>query len=184
MIAADILQRARAWVQSAQTPTQAEIARPQDDEALAVQIAAQIARPCEGLYLHPYLCPAGVPSIGYGATYYQDGRRVTLKDDPITPQEAEQLLIWMLRTVYLPGVRRLCPHVTDPGQLGALIDFAYNLGVGRLQTSTLRKRVNANAWHQVPTELRKWVMAAGKKLRGLVSRREAEIAFLPPVKTA
>lgn len=146
---------------------------------MAVQVAAILCRKFEGLYLHPYLCPAGVPTIGYGATYYEDGLRVTLKDAPITPERAESLLQWHLRTVYLPAVQQLCPSVSEPHRLAALVDFSFNLGATRLKTSTLRLRVNADRWADVPAELRKWVMASGKKLRGLVNRREAEIAVLP-----
>ena len=50
----------------------------------AVQIASVLCRRFEGLFLRPYLCPAGVPTIGYGATYYRDGRRVKLSDPAIT----------------------------------------------------------------------------------------------------
>jgi lysozyme len=147
------------------------------DEALAVRVAAALARRFEGLYLRPYLCPAGIPSIGYGATYYEDGRRVTLLDPAITPARAELLLLWMVKNVYLPAVRKLCPNVTDPERLAALIDFAFNLGVGRLAASTLRKRVNANRWDDARTECRKWDKAGGRRLRGLTLRREAEVAL-------
>lgn len=143
-----------------------------------VDLAKAVIRHFEGLYLTPYLCPAGVPSIGYGATFYEDGTRVTLHDAPITRERAEALLDWHIANVYMPGVRALCPHVTDPARLAALIDFTFNLGTGRLRTSTLRKRVNDNRWADVPSELRKWVMAAGKRLAGLVRRREAEVVLV------
>ena len=144
-----------------------------------VQVASLLARRFEGLYLRPYLCPAGVPTIGYGATYYEDGSRVQLTDPTITKERAEGLLLWMLRTVYLPGVMRLCPGVLDPALLGVLVDFSFNLGLGRLKSSTLRKKVNLGDRDAVPTELRKWTIGGGKVLRGLVARREAEIALLP-----
>ena len=145
---------------------------------LAVATAAALCRRFEGFYATPYLCPAGVPTIGYGATYYEDGRPVTLRDPAITRARAEALLLWHVRTVYLPTVRRLCPGVDHPGRLAALIDFAFNLGAGRLQASTLRQRVNAGRWSDVPAELRKWVMGGGRVLRGLQLRREAEIEVL------
>lgn len=145
---------------------------------LAVQVAAALARRFEGLYLSPYLCPAGVPTIGYGATYYEDGSAVLLTDAPITRERAEALLLWMVRTRYLPAVVRLCPGVDSPERLAALIDFTFNLGTGNLQASTLRRRVNAGRWDDVPTEFRRWVRAAGRRLRGLVMRREAEIELI------
>jgi lysozyme len=147
-------------------------------EALAVKVAAALARRFEGLYLTPYLCPAGVPTIGYGATYYENGVRVTLKDPAITRDRAEVLLLWLARTVYLPAVLKLCPGVDTPERLAALIDFAFNLGVGNLSASTLRKRVNASRWGDVPAEIRKWNRGGGRVLRGLVLRREAEAALI------
>jgi len=145
---------------------------------LAVEVAAALARRFEGCYPRPYLCPAGVPTIGYGATYYEDGTRVTLFDAPITRERAESLLLWMVRTRYLPAVIRLCPNIDDPLRLAAIIDFTFNLGAGALSASTLRRRILAERWEDVPTELRKWVKGGGKVLRGLVRRREAEAALI------
>lgn len=144
----------------------------------AVQVAAALARRFEGLRLSPYLCSAGVPTIGFGATYYEDGTSVTLRDPPISKERADALLLWMVRRVYLPAVVKLCPAVDKPQRIAALIDFTFNLGVGRLKGSTLRRKVNAGDWEAVPAELRKWVLGSGKKLRGLVIRREAEIALI------
>ena len=143
-----------------------------------VEVATALCRRFEGLYLRPYLCPAGVPTIGYGATYYEDGRRVRLDDPPITRERAEELLLWMVRKVYLPLVMQLCPGVQEPGLLAALIDFTFNLGSGRLKGSNLRRVVNAGQVEEVPRELRKWVRGGGKVLKGLVLRREAEIEVL------
>ncbi len=144
----------------------------------AVDVAACLARRFEGCYLTPYLCPAGVPTIGFGATYYEDGRTVTLRDPAITRDRAESLLLWMVRTRYLPAVLKLCPGVDSPDRLAALIDFTFNLGAGNLKASTLRKRVNAGRWADVPTEFRKWTKGGGRVLRGLVARREAEISLI------
>lgn len=146
----------------------------------AVEIAAALARRFEGLYLRPYICPAGVPTIGYGATYYESGVRVQLTDTPITRERADALLLWMVRTVYLPAVLKLCPAIMHetPGRIAALIDFTFNLGSGQLRASTLRRRVNTADWDAVPAELRKWVKGGGRVLRGLVIRREAEVALL------
>lgn len=146
----------------------------------ALAITLELIRRFEGLYLKPYLCPAGVPTIGYGATYYQDGTRVTLADSPISRTMAEDLLLWHVKTVYLPAVLRWCPAVIHetPGRVAALIDWTFNLGSGNLRASTLRRRVNAAAWDLVPDELRKWNKAGGRVLRGLTLRREAEAGLV------
>lgn len=144
----------------------------------ALGIAASLCRRFEGCRLRPYLCPAGVPTIGYGSTRYLDGRAVLLTDSPISREGADRLLAVTLRRTYLPAVAALCPGVTDANRLAALIDFAYNLGAGNLRASTLRRRVNAGEWGAVPSELRKWVRGGGRVLPGLVARREAEAALI------
>lgn len=145
---------------------------------LAVQVAAILIRRFEGFRSKPYICPAGVASIGFGATRYENGSPVQLTDLPITRKRAEQLMLWSVQKVYLPAVMRMCPGVPDAYKLAALIDFTFNLGAGRLRASTLRRRVNAQDWPAVASELRKWTRGGGKVLKGLVARREAEVALV------
>ena len=149
-----------------------------DTTSAALSIARELCLRFEGVYLSPYLCPAGVPTVGVGATFYRDGTRVTLADPPITMKQALDLLVWMLETKYLPEVRRLCPGITCPKRLAAIIDFTFNLGAGRLRGSNLRKRINAGDWESVPAEIRKWVRGGGRVLRGLVIRRDAEVVLI------
>lgn len=146
--------------------------------AEAVELAALICRKFEGLYLKPYLCPAGVWTIGYGATTYEDGRPVRPTDTPITRERAEALLLSDLRTKRLPAVLVMCPGVDTYGRLAAMLDFSFNLGNGALKASTLRKRVNAGDWAAVRVELMKWVRGGGRVLPGLVKRRTAERALI------
>ena len=146
------------------------------DEGIA--IAAALCRRFEGFYSHPYICPAGVPTIGYGTTVYPDGRAVTLRDPPVTREQADALLRNDLMAGRLPAVLRLCPGIDTAGRLGALLDFAYNLGNGALASSTLRRRINAGDWGDVPAQLRRWNRSGGRVLRGLVLRREAEAALV------
>ena len=148
-----LLARARQYIEHGPTKAPAPsivAAQPVTPAALpddqAVQLAAILIKRFEGLYLRPYLCPAAVPTIGYGATSYPDGRRVTMRDAAITEAKAEALLLWQIRAVYLPAVRRLCPGVQDAKRLAALTDFTFNLGVSRLAASTLRRRVIAEEW--------------------------------------
>ena len=124
------------------------------------------------------MCSAGKPTIGYGATFFEEGTLVTLQDQKITKDRAESLLMWHIENVFLPGVVKLCPNVGTPERMAALIDFAFNLGLGRLKSSTLRKRVNSGQWDLVPGELRKWNKGGGKVLRGLTLRREAECQLI------
>lgn len=132
----------------------------------------------EGLRLSPYLCPAGVATIGFGSTYYEDGTAVTLHDSPITAERAEQLLTYTVNKIYAPAVAQLCPNADTIGRIEALVDFTYNLGVGRLRGSTLRKCILRGDWDRVPDELRKWNIGNGKVLKGLTIRREAEASLI------
>lgn len=148
------------------------------DIDLAVRVSEALQRRFEGLYLSPYLCPAGIPTIGYGSTHYLDGTAVSLTDPPITKEVALTMLRDSVRRRYLPAVLKLCPNIDTPERLAAIIDWTYNLGSGRLRTSTLRKRINAGKWDSVPAELRKWTIGGGRVLKGLVARREAEIELI------
>lgn len=142
-------------------------------------IAAELCKRFEGFRSKPYLCPAGIATIGYGSTYYADGRKVTLQDAWVSEQQASDLLMHELSHTYLPGVLRLCPVLAnDERRCNAIVDFVYNLGVGRLQTSTLRRKINAQDWGGAKEELMKWTRGGGKVLPGLVKRRQAEVSLL------
>lgn len=132
----------------------------------------------EGLRLRPYLCPAGVPTIGLGSTRYLDARPVRLTDPDITREHAYLLAREQILRDYLPAVLKLCPGIDTEARTAALVDFAYNLGAGSLKASTLRRLVNAGDWPGAQRELRKWVRGGGKVLPGLVLRREAEAALV------
>ena len=120
----------------------------------------------------PYICPAGFWTIGYG-------HLCDPKHPPITEAEAEVYLARDLRTA-LAATLRYCPVlVTEPeGRLAAIVDFTFNLGAGRLQTSTLRRRVNQRDWSAAEQELRRWVYGGGRALPGLIARRDAEAALV------
>jgi len=94
---------------------------------------------------------------------------------PITKGEAEAYLAQDLK-VALAATLRYCPVLAaEPeGRLAAIVDFTFNLGAGRLQTSTLRRRVNERDWKAAALELRRWVYGGGKVLPGLVARRNLE----------
>lgn len=128
----------------------------------------------EGFRSAPYKCPAGIPTIGYGATFYPDGKKVTMADKAITEQEGTALLQNMLVS-FEKYVDSYCVDTITQNQFDALVSFAYNLGPANLKSSTLLKKVNANPEDEtIHLEFMKWVKAGGKTLKGLVRRREAE----------
>jgi len=128
----------------------------------------------EGVCLKPYLCPARIPTIGVGATFYPDGRKVSMSDKPITKDEAIELLKATLSS-FEKSVDSFTTDAVTQNQFDALVSFAYNLGSNALKNSTLIKKVNANQNDStIKDEFMKWVRANGKVLNGLVRRREAE----------
>jgi lysozyme len=92
----------------------------------------------------------------------------------ITPEQAEALLRQDVQAAERAVLRLITVPLTD-GQFDALVSFTFNLGAGALQRSTLRRKVNRGDHANVPAEFRKWVWAGGRKLEGLVKRREAEL---------
>jgi len=144
-----------------------------------LEIAAELCKRFEGFRAKPYLCPAGIPTIGYGSTYYADGKKVTLNDSSISQEAANDLLLGELQHTYLTGVLRNCPILaTDERKCNAIVDFCYNLGVGRLQTSTLKRKINAQDWDGAKEQLMLWTKGGGKVLPGLLKRRQAEVTLL------
>ena len=128
----------------------------------------------EGFRAAPYKCSAGVPTIGYGATFYPDGKKVTMSDKLITVQEGTALLASML-TTFEQYVDSYCIDSINQNQFDALVSFCYNLGSGNLKISGLLKKVNTNPNDEtIKAEFMKWVKAGGRTLPGLVKRREAE----------
>lgn len=139
----------------------------------------ELIKKYEGFRSEPYLCPAGVPTIGYGATYYPSGHPVKMTDQPISESFATAMLSSMLER-YEQGVERYVQVPINHNQFDALVSFAYNLGLGALKTSTLLKKVNANPNDpDIAYQFRRWTKANGRTLQGLVKRRkeEAELYF-------
>ena len=131
----------------------------------------------EGFESKPYLCPAGVPTIGYGATYYPDNYKAV---KPINESYATILLEDMLDR-YERGVNRYVTSNINENQFSALVSFAYNCGLGALKSSTLLKRVNANPNDEnISYQFNRWNKAGGRVLKGLTKRRidEDKLYFL------
>lgn len=144
----------------------------------AIEAAADLCRHFEGFRSHPYICPAGYPTIGYGTVFKPGGERVTMQHPPIDRKTADAWLLHELGSNYLPGVLRASAGLlAHPGALAAMTDFAYNLGVGRYRSSTLRRCVDAGDWEGAREQLMRWTRGGGKVLPGLVRRRAAEGAL-------
>lgn len=134
----------------------------------------EIIKAFEGCRLEAYLCPAGKPTIAYGATTYMDGSPVQM-GDKISQEDAEIMLKHTLDE-FRKQVIRFVPATLPSGAIDALTSFAYNCGTGALQKSTLLKKIKANPLDLkgIKAEFLKWVKAGGKTLPGLVNRRNRE----------
>lgn len=135
--------------------------------------AMSMARRHEGTRLKSYLCPAGVWTIGVGAT----GRDIGPGLVWTLEQAIERLERDCVRSVGM--AYKLCPilYGESDARVVAVGDFVFNLGYPRLAASTMRRCINEGRWEDAAREAQKWVWGGGKKLPGLIKRR-AEMAEL------
>jgi len=137
----------------------------------ALSIAKEIAKVFEGWSAKVYLCPASYWTIGWG-------RRVD-KDHPQINKQQGEIYLDADMMKALKGAMKYCPVLAkDDRRLAAIADFCFNLGVGRLQTSTLKRRINQEDWEEVIYELGRWIYGGGKKLPGLIRRRAVEASLV------
>lgn len=128
----------------------------------------------EGLSLTPYLCSAKVPTIGYGNTYYPNGKKVMMQDKAITKPEAFEMFKFIADKFALK-VNELIKSNVNQNQFNALVSLSYNIGVNAFSKSTLLKKVNFNPDDlTIKDEFLKWNKAGGKEIKGLTNRREQE----------
>ena len=132
-------------------------------------VGIDLVKVYEGFVDHVYICPAGYPTIGYGHLV----RKGEVWPERISEEEATELLRKDIGHAELAVQRLIRVPLTD-GQFDALVSFTFNLGSGALQRSTMRRKINRGEYIRGANELRRWVYAGGRKLRGLVRRREAE----------
>lgn len=129
----------------------------------------------EGCILHPYKDSVGIPTIGVGATYYENGKRVTMADPPITKERAKTLFMNLLQH-YEKAVWSFTRDDINQNQFDALVSLCYNIGVGAFKGSTVVKRVNADpADPQIHNAFLMWKNAGGKPI--LLGRRKRESAL-------
>ena len=135
-----------------------------------LNILIPLLKEFEGCHLKAYYCPAGVLTIGWGATgagIYPHTRWTQEQADARLEKDAKY---------FLEATSKLLPGVPI-GVLCAASSFAFNLGIGRLKASTLRRKLLRGDYEGAKKEFLKWTYAGGKKMRGLERRRRAEIAL-------
>lgn len=141
----------------------------------------------EGVRVRPYQCPALIWTVGVGHVIDQSHIKIPLAERKALPipdgwdrtlsmGEVDEILAKDLVS-FENGVRRLCPDGLTPGRLGALTSFAFNVGLGNLQRSTLRMKHNRGDYEGAAEAFLDWTKAGGKVLKGLVSRRNDERAL-------
>lgn len=135
----------------------------------------QLLKELEGFSDKPYLDSAGIPTIGYGSTYYEHGTRVTMNDVKISQFQATTLL----HNLVVAFERAVDSYTRDDitqNQFDALTCFAYNVGTNALRKSTLLKLVNANPNDpNIAAQFLRWNKVDGKANKGLTNRRQKEI---------
>lgn len=161
------------------------------------KVGAELMHRYEGYRNKPYLCPAHIWTIGYGHVLYQDQIRLPTvrvegKDVPMIrkeyPLRQEDNRVWSKQEIdelftsdvesFERGVLRLVPGCSgNQGRFDALVSFAFNVGVGNLQRSTIRMKANRKEWQAAGDAFLQWNKAGGKVLPGLDRRRKDERAL-------
>jgi lysozyme len=148
----------------------------------------QLIKSFEGCQTTPYRCPAGLWTAGYGHVLYPDQARLKtperalygIRDEhnrTFDYDEIDELLEKDLQR-FQDGVSRLCPAADDrQSHFDAMVAFSFNVGLGNLQSSTLRMKYNRGEYEAAADEFLKWNKAGGKILAGLTRRRVAERAL-------
>lgn len=135
------------------------------------QIGVDLIKHFEGFISKPYLCPAGVATIGYGSTKYADGKKVKLNDKAINENEATLLLKNTL-TIYENIVNKKVKVQLKQSQFDALVSHTYNTGGSNTLFNLINNEANDESikkWFET-----KYISANGKVLKGLVERRKSE----------
>jgi len=148
----------------------------------------QLIKSFEGCHNQPYKCPADLWTIGFGRVLYPDQARLKTGERASYPLRSEHNRLWNADEIdslleadllrFSAGVLRLCPAAADNQcHLDAITSLAFNIGLGNLQSSTLRMKYNREDYAGAADEFLKWRKANGVVLRGLERRREAERAL-------
>ena len=138
-----------------------------------MKILLALIRRFEGCKLVAYLCPAGVWTLGWGATGPGIAKGATWSQE-----QADTRLELDAHRFFL-AARKASPVLAlYPDTHQAIADFCFNLGTTRYKSSTLKRRIDAEDWDGACDEIVRWVFGGGRKLPGLVLRRQAEAAVI------
>ena len=133
----------------------------------------ELIKDFEGFSSTSYLCPAKIPTIGWGNTFYEDGRKVKLGEQ-ISKTDALKLLEVVANRDFADKIFPSIKVKVTQSQFDAMVSLAYNIGVGAFNGSTLLKKVNAGDFAGAGEEFSRWNKANGKEVLGLTKRRERE----------
>ena len=117
----------------------------------------------------PYVCSGGYLTVLWGHVI----KKGEIFDHPYTEDEGEPILLYDI-SVAERAISRLIHVSLNQNQTDSLGSWVYNLGSGALQASTLRQVINREEFDEAPDQIRRWIFAGGRKLRGLITRREIE----------
>jgi lysozyme len=143
------------------------------------QVGLALIKHYEGFYSKPYRCPAGLWTVGYGHLI-NDGRNLPVDCNRVfSIGEINALLIADLKR-FERGVALYCPVQLTQNQFDALVSFSFNLGLGTLQRSTVRQKINRGDFKGAAKVLLQYNKAGGKVLKGLDLRRKDEARLTYP----
>ena len=155
-------------------------ATPDSPGARVPQRAIDLIKKYEGFSADPYICPAGVATIGYGNTFYPNGKKVTMSDAPVSQAEAEKMLKDVVDKDFVSVLEKSIPYWNEmsDGQKSALISFAYNLGAnfyGDMDNfGSITRDLRDKNWANVPATLLKYRNPGSSFEEGLRKRRTEE----------
>ena len=127
----------------------------------------------EGIVLRPYKDSAGIPTIGIGSTYYEDGTKVTMKDKAITKERAIQLAKNVVKSFEARVNKSIVVPMTQ-NQFDAMVLLCYNIGESGFARSSVVKNFNAGNLQKAADSFLLWNKAGGVVSKGLTNRREKE----------
>lgn len=133
----------------------------------------ELIKEAEGFSSVAYLCPAGIRTIGYGNTFYEDGRKVKLGEQ-ISKTKAEELLEFVVNKYFADKVFPLIKVEVNQNQFDALLSLAYNIGFEAFTSSTFLKKLNQGDFIGASEEFLRWDKSKGQRLLGLTRRRQRE----------